>query len=583
MPVDNRAMAASASLSISAVDLASQTWVFTQSQPLDTREFIRQAKRWSIRLNPQLLRALYRSGELQPLLEIRAHRIGPPDEQERDEPEPRGTFLIEIREARREGRLVDPALRQFRVRLRFDDRRRSDPDGWWNRLIYSRWQLLALPHLHHRLLQARAVHAGERSWVRLPQPRPDQIERGNRLRRIAIALTGLEARYLPRLDPGWVHLTNAEEADWRRYRDTVTAEVLRELLRYNAEQAYADAEWLLFATHDLDPMGDWSRLVRRAHRRRWESLTGNARAAMEHRFGAEILLRFCEDLAESGLADPVPAPSGPMWGPLVERLSHQPDELDEVLQDLGVSPHPRAVLAMEGDTEAAVMPRVFDALGWRLAPDLLRIINLGGVNRNLTLFSAFTVAPLVGQRHGADYDLIRPLTRLVLAVDPDKGYATAEQVASRRREILAAIREVVATQNATVHEADLEELVHIDTWPAPCFEYAHFTFQELAAALRLVHPDCGGLSDERLADALEQGHKHRQDIKQVWSSWRPKVSKIKLADALWPVLAKRIDAAIRGEADAPPIAVIAEKAYLLAQQYRHVHVVLRAADGDEAE
>ena len=488
---------------------------------------------------------------------------------------------MELRRARREGRLVDPAVVPVRSWVRFDDRRRTDSTGWWNGLIYSRWQLLALPHIGWRLRQARVVqHSGRRS-VRLPKLPPAHLELPRKLRRIAMAVSGLEARYLPGLDAGWIHLVNADEEDWGRYREIVTPLELQWRLRYDAAQAYADADWLLFTARALDPLGEWSRLVRRAHRRRWESLKGNARAAMEHRLAAEILLRFCEELAESRKGAPVPTPPTMAWGPLVERLSYQPDELDEVLQDLGVSPHPRVVLAVEGDTEATILPKVFEALGWRLAPDLLRVINLGGVNRNLTLFSAFAVAPLVGARHGNEYDLVRPFTRLLLAVDPDSGYASNEEVEQRRREILNAIEEVVSTQNVRLDPNDIEEMVHIDTWDAPCFEYAHFTSEELAVALRSIHSDCGGLSDAELVKALDQGRQHGQDIKQVWSSWRGKVSKVRLANVLWPVLAARVRAASRGEVDAPPIALIAEKAYTMAEQYRHVHVVLRAAEAEE--
>jgi len=44
------------------------------------------------------------------------------------------------------------------------------------------------------------------------------------------------------------------------------------------------------------------------------------------------------------------------WHPLVERLSFRHETLDENLIDLGISPHPRVVLALEGESELCHAP-----------------------------------------------------------------------------------------------------------------------------------------------------------------------------------------------------------------------------------
>jgi len=81
---------------------------------------------------------------------------------------------------------------------------------------------------------------------------------------------------------------------------------------------------------------------------------------MDHRVAAEILLRFCEDLAEWGVGLPVPSAAsfGMNWHPLCDRLSTRDQTLDEDLMDLGLSPHPRVVLAVEGETEEVHVPLV---------------------------------------------------------------------------------------------------------------------------------------------------------------------------------------------------------------------------------
>ena len=48
---------------------------------------------------------------------------------------------------------------------------------------------------------------------------------------------------------------------------------------------------------------------------------------------------------------------GMYWHPLQERLGYRHRTLDEDLMGLGLSPHPRVVLAVEGDTEMTHVPR----------------------------------------------------------------------------------------------------------------------------------------------------------------------------------------------------------------------------------
>ncbi len=56
--------------------------------------------------------------------------------------------------------------------------------------------------------------------------------------------------------------------------------------------------------------------------------------AMDDRIAAAILLRFYEDLALRGQAEPLPDLSGAMgWHPLHERLSNRKDTLEKALTD----------------------------------------------------------------------------------------------------------------------------------------------------------------------------------------------------------------------------------------------------------
>ena len=142
------------------------------------------------------------------------------------------------------------------------------------------------------------------------------------------------------------------------------------VLSYTAENAHEDAELLLVRAHSIDPVGwSWSRLIRRAPRDSWKDLQGAALSAMDLRETAEILLLFHQDLVDHGKAEALPDMAASIaWHPLHERLSFRQDTLDQDLMRLGISPHPRVVLAIEGDTEEVHVPKVWKALGYSEAP-----------------------------------------------------------------------------------------------------------------------------------------------------------------------------------------------------------------------
>ena len=109
-----------------------------------------------------------------------------------------------------------------------------------------------------------------------------------------------------------------------------------------------------------DPVGAvWSQLMRRAPAKARKRLKDAALQALDLRIAAEILLLFYQDLAERNQAEPLPDVAKSMARhPLHERLSYRPKTLDENLVSLGISPHPRVVLALEGETEMYHAPFV---------------------------------------------------------------------------------------------------------------------------------------------------------------------------------------------------------------------------------
>jgi hypothetical protein len=564
---------------LSSAVMAGLPWAFTQGRPLSTSDFISEAKRRGFDFNLPILRELYRHRLVEPFLYVSPRQVGPIPAPVTGEPFSGSSSLIALRHARDCGRLCDLAELPFRPRLRFE-RKEGDHWDWWNGLFYSRFQLLVLPEL-------RSVLDGRRYGRRRGQivswlPKPHQLVLGRiaNFRRFAVAATALEAAYLPKLDPEWLQLVNTDEREWRRYRDGFDPVAMSQRLGYSAERARQDAEWLLLRASHLDPVGrSWSQLMRRAPRKSWKDLKNDALLAMDYREAAELLLLFYEDLAGRGQAEPLPTDFGMSWHPLHERLSYRKDTLDQNLMELGVSPHPRVVLAIEGDTEQVHAPLVWKALGYPEAPELMRLLHLGGADRQLQKLAALAAAPLVGGEIGGPegWWLIKPPTRLFVAVDPEGQFAP-EKVRNTRAKIMREIKDVLQAQGVTnANPSELDELVTIHTWSASCYEFAHFTDDELADGIMAVHTTINGLTRDELIGRLAAERRRRKDIKEVWSLWDYKPSKVELARALWPTLERKIQQRLAdGTSPVPEIAEVVYEAYMIAQRWRYQAFVLGA-------
>jgi hypothetical protein len=577
-----------------SVRVASMPWAFTQRQPLDTARLIDEMKRRGLDVDLPTLRELYRHKLLVPFVYLNDRRVGPVPAPVTDEPWPGGTRLQQLRYARDRGRLSDLEAAPFRPRLQFALPSGRDVRRWWNGFLYSWYQLLICPEIDALLShRTRRRSADGKVRTRLPEPHPILVAQAGRFHRMAIALTALEARYLPKLDPEWLHLNNAEVGQWQRYRDDFDPVAMSTQLGYSAADARRDAEWLLSRARTLDPVGDsWSELMRRAPSKSRKDLKGVALSALDYRIAAEILLLFHEDLADHGQVEPLPSIPRNSWHPLHERLSYRHQTLDQDLMDLGISPHPRVVLAVEGETEQAHVPIVWKELGYPNAPELMRLLWLGGVDKDLEKVAALASAPLVGERAPTQQPAwlaIKPPTRLLIAVDPEGKYFAPQNVGKTRTAILNEIRAVLRAQGVEdPNPAELEQLIEIRTWSESCYEFAHFYDEELADGIMAIHDTIDGWTRDELVEALGYWRDRRADIKRVWESgrwdeqrqtvtgpWAYKVSKTKLAEALWPTLKAKIDRCRADEqAPVPEIVQVVQSAYLQAQQWRYLSFLL---------
>jgi hypothetical protein len=550
-----------------ALEVLETPFIFSQHGPLTTYQLAREAKKLGIRLDADVLRSLHERGHLSPLAVITDQPQRPP-RATIVEPPATDSTLGELRVAQLAGRVLDPTVNPAATddQVRFEERRATDPRNWWNGLIYSRWQLLNADRIRRAAISLPATGSSTPSVAEVDSLRREQ---GQRERVLALTVTMLEPRYLPEIERGWLQLRTLFDEEWCAWRDAYDPAAQLAQLGYlgvDLPAVFTLAEDLLFRAHRLDPSGKWSGLIRRAPRGKWDSLTGDLAVAMNQRVAAEILLGFYEDLG--GPMPDVPSEGVRGRHQLDERISAREEPLDRVLMGLGVSPHPGATLLLEGETERRFVSRVFEHLGLDTAPDLVQVVTMNGVDKKLHLLATASVAPLLGQRRGDGYDLLRPPCHLIAAVDPEGQYKTREQSEKVRGAVVATISEVVQTQAPDADLHHLDSLIEIRRWKARCFEYAHFTDAELLDAITTVHtrPDARP-SDPELLELIARARARGHDLKNVWWNWKYKPPKPDLADALWPALRAKIDAAMDDAGEMPQVAELVQDAYSRAQRF----------------
>lgn len=552
---------------LTTLEILQSPFIFSQHGPLSTSSLARAAKKRGIRLDASALRGLHESGDLSPLAVMTDEQRQRPHDRVVEPPVTDNTMAA-LRTAQLEGKVFDPAVEPAASgeELRFDGQRVTDPDNWWNGLIYSRWQLLDADRIRDAITLQR--HTGAIPWGTADV---DTVRReyGKRQRRLALTVTLLEPRYLPEIERGWLHLRTFSDEEWFAWRDSYNpAAQLEPLGRIGVDlpEVLRLAENLLVRAHRLDPSGKWADLIRRAPRAKWESLTGDLATAMDQRVAAEILLRYYEDVG--GPLPDISHDGARLWHPLDDRISERRESLDRVLMDLGVSPHPGAILLLEGETERRIVSQVFHHLRLDAAPNLVQVVTMNGVDKKPHLLATALVAPLLGQRRSSGYDLIRPPCHLIVAVDPEGHYRTEDHAERVRKALVATISEVVRAQGPDADAQQLDSFIQIRRWSERCFEFAHFSDDELLKAITSVHtkPEARP-GDTALRASIAEARARGRDLKDVWRDWSFKPSKLDLADALWPALRAKIDAGLDDARRMPQVAEVVREAYSLAQRF----------------
>jgi hypothetical protein len=387
---------------VQPVQLLELPLAFTQNGLLSPDDFVKRAGERGVQLTVGHLHELHCRRALVPLLRITQHLpkscriVEIPASAAHGYNQFRSPIALVIAAAQ-QGYLMDPGPAPFR---RWDG---GLPLPTWGRVhrypsvFYSPYQLLALGPVQGLIGAMTSRRAADRSMTYSLDPlTPDEVLELDGCRQLAIVLSTLDMRYLPRI------LRTAHHGEWEKEDPGFSALSRLELLDLAPEALAATATALLNQARFRDPLGPWYDLIRQADPGAWSQLRGDALLAMDYRIAAEILLRTLDDLGRTDLSAPPPR-SGRMYRTnLDDRLQPEPERLEEVLSERGLSPRPAVLLVLEGETEMDLMPRVLAEIYGKPVPaTLIETVDMKTIDRDLDLLVRHEAGPRLGADHGA--------------------------------------------------------------------------------------------------------------------------------------------------------------------------------------
>jgi hypothetical protein len=265
---------------------------------------------------------------------------------------------------------------------------------------------------------------------------------------------------------------------------------------------------------------------------------------------------------------------------VTSRLGHRkPRRLDPVLTEFGISPHPRLIVVLEGATEMRFWRHLVSYRGIPADEEVISLVDAHGVGTDLGLLLAHN-APRGALAQPEGYLLLtRPLTRFLFVSDPERPMATPARREARRQAWLDRLLETFEAQHRTHAVRDqLESIIQVETWntKGESFEFAHFTDRQIAEAFHTLPGRHTRKAIDELAGVVASLRTQRANLETI----NQRVSKVELADALWPVMERRLDRAhLRGNVSRAPIVRILDLALELAFELprRGIAITLGAA------
>ena len=459
-------------------------YVFTQQDLLSPDSFCREAQERGVELELGHLEALSSSGRLIPLY----HLPPPPSRLKKLLVHSGGDSALENLTLLRDlGLLADPREHTLRSWWRLKE---PGISSWRTGLRYSPFQLLALPTIR-RLLPLMRQRRGRSpfnlrlDWGPKAYPRPllppGEIVPLNLLAALHLA----DTVYLQSIVKGIRHSGDAKSFDaYLQYVERFNPKLLVEWLGQDAAWILAQAEQLTIQAGGVDPNRAWIDLIRLVRPEKWAELKGSARSALDFRIASECLNRLYDDLVRRRAAPRRMNVPKFAWHPSRERLRDDRQDLDPVLTDYGLSPHPAVVLVVEGHSEELLFHRMMSHLKLPYHRSRVEIFNAGGDAKNFNLLASFAAVPELGERlPGHRFVLLRrPLTRYIVILDASQRQDLAGLQETSTNAILEQLPKRYQTPKA---REELEGIVTVETWGGygGSMEYANFTDAEIVAAV----------------------------------------------------------------------------------------------------
>ena len=444
-------------------------------------------------------------------------------------------------------------------------------------VFYSPYQLLALKPVEQLIRNMSGSRATDgKVTFNLEPLTHDEMVALDGGRRLAIFLSALDMHYLPRILLTVRHATVWEKED----ADFEVAPRLK-VFGLKPEDIAASAEALLSQAKFIDPLGTFYELIRQADPSTWSGLRGDALRAMDYRIAAEVMLRALDEIGRTDLSMRPPRKGRMYRAILDDRLQAEPEQLEDILASRGLSPRPALLLVLEGHTEMRLMPRVLaEVYGKPVPSTLIEPVNMDTITRDLDLLVRHEAGLRLGEEIGDDVvRLVRPPTRILVAVDPEGRYAGKDGPRKERDKLVRRLYESLpAGMRQKTSLRQFHSLVDVVTWGTFPWEFANFTNTELAKAIMRCTTVPPGVTQRDLVKALEAERtiaktnpniRRSPDVEKICLSWpaSAKFDKLQLAEELWPVLREKVRCdKVSGKRLRVPAARVAAKALVMANE-----------------
>jgi hypothetical protein len=211
--------------------------------------------------------------------------------------------------------------------------------------------------------------------------------------------------------------------------------------------------------------------------------------------------------------------------------------------------------------------------------DFIAVEDAGGADRDLSPLVAYAVSPRVVRESHVEtasryVRLERPPTRLFVVFDAEGKFAAAADRRERRDKWVSRVMQGLPRDLRTpIVTQQITPLITVATWTrtGTSFEFVHFTDTQIAIAAAALDRRTQQPMFEKRVEIVAELRAKRGNLDKMLGP----ISKVALADVLWPVLEAKIERALeRGTERRVPIVGAVYRAYALATEYPRRNLVI---------